>query len=206
MPPRDDQEWERRRQQIMAGALAVFSTHGFEKATNRQIVEAAGIGSPGLIYHYFKDKRDLFLQVLEHYSTPVQALSQADALMALPPRVLLLRLGQSFAEMLANPTVQALFRVMLGESLRRPAVAAMINQAIPGRMFPFMTRYFAQQMALGTLRSMDPGVATRSFVGPLIFYLLTTTVFPQDDATTLDPKHFVEQAVDIFLRGMAPDG
>ena len=51
MPSRDEQDFEERRQQIIDGALEVFSEKGFEKATNKDIAEAAGIGSPGLIYH-----------------------------------------------------------------------------------------------------------------------------------------------------------
>ena len=61
MPPRDEQDFESRRQQIIDGALQVFASKGFEKATNKDIAVASGIGSPGLIYHYFKDKCDSFL-------------------------------------------------------------------------------------------------------------------------------------------------
>ena len=46
MPTRNDQEYEKRRQQIIDGALDVFSGKGFEKATNRDI--AALIFDQGL--------------------------------------------------------------------------------------------------------------------------------------------------------------
>nr|MDQ2998168.1 TetR/AcrR family transcriptional regulator [Chloroflexota bacterium] len=39
-----------RRQQIIAAALKVFSIKGFHKATNKDIAQAAGGISPGLIY------------------------------------------------------------------------------------------------------------------------------------------------------------
>ncbi|HCF29675.1 MAG TPA: TetR family transcriptional regulator, partial [Cyanobacteria bacterium UBA11049] len=47
MPPRDEQDFEVKRQQIIDGALQVFASKGFEKATNKDIAAAAGIGSPG---------------------------------------------------------------------------------------------------------------------------------------------------------------
>lgn len=50
MPPRDEQDFEDRRQQIIDCALQVFASKGFEKATNKDIAAASGIGSPGLIY------------------------------------------------------------------------------------------------------------------------------------------------------------
>ena len=43
-----------RRQQIIDGALDVFATKGFENATNKDIARASKIGSPALIYHYFR--------------------------------------------------------------------------------------------------------------------------------------------------------
>lgn len=59
-PRRDAGEYESKRQQIIDAALHVFASKGFEKATNKDIADEAKIASPGLIYHYFKDKGDLF--------------------------------------------------------------------------------------------------------------------------------------------------
>ena len=64
MAAQDDQERVQRRQQIIDGALTVFAEKGFDKATNQEIAEAAGIGSAGLIYHYFESKADLLRQVV----------------------------------------------------------------------------------------------------------------------------------------------
>src|SRR2546426_8948696 len=85
MPPRNEQDYEERRQQIIDGALQVFASRGFEQATNKEIAAAAGIGSPALIYHYFKDKSDLFRQVLEQRVPLLQLLAPPDELLALPP-------------------------------------------------------------------------------------------------------------------------
>ncbi|HBE34387.1 MAG TPA: TetR family transcriptional regulator, partial [Cyanobacteria bacterium UBA11368] len=41
MPAHDQVEFERRRQQIIDGALEVFASKGFEKATNKDIAQAA---------------------------------------------------------------------------------------------------------------------------------------------------------------------
>src|SRR5262249_10292239 len=98
MPSRDEQDFEERRQQIIDGALAVFSEKGFEKATNKDIAEAAGIGSPGLIYHYFKDKSDLFRQVLEQRAPVLQLIARGDSIMDLPPREALTLFGNAFIE------------------------------------------------------------------------------------------------------------
>ena len=95
MPPRDEQDFEAKRQQIIDGALQVFSSQGFEKATNKEIAQAAHIGSPGLIYHYFKDKADLFSQVMEERATVLQFIMHGDEMMEQEPREVLSRFAQS---------------------------------------------------------------------------------------------------------------
>ncbi len=61
--PKRHRKTELRRQQIFSGALACFERKGFHETSVTDIAEAAGISS-GLIYQYFKDKRDLLFQVI----------------------------------------------------------------------------------------------------------------------------------------------
>ena len=49
---------EERRQQSIAAARCVFARKGFLGPTNQDIALAAGV-TPGLLYHYFADKRAL---------------------------------------------------------------------------------------------------------------------------------------------------
>jgi AcrR family transcriptional regulator len=203
MPSRNETEFEQRRQQIMDGALRAFAEKGFERATNKDIANAAGIRSPGLIYHYFEDKGDLFRRMLERYLPVVQLLEKGDDFLEAPPREALTTFARAVARSLTNPAVVALVKVMLGESLRRPSVAEMVNAALPRRGFTFLSRYLAHQMDAGRLRRMDPSVAVRCFAGPLLIYVLSREVFPQSDSRTLDPDTMADAAVDVFLCGMA---
>ena len=206
MPSRDEQDFEDRRQQIIDGALAVFSEKGFEKATNKDIAEAAGIGSPGLIYHYFKDKSDLFRQVLEQRAPVLQLIARGDAIMDLPPREALTLFGNAFIESIENRTAISMFKLILSEAVRHPLVAEMFNKVGPGRGFGFLTRYLVHQMDIGALRRADPGAAVRCFVGPLIAYVITREVFRQPDAATLNPETMVATLVETFLHGMSVSG
>lgn len=65
-----------KRDKIINAALAEFAANGYEKASTNGIVKNAGI-SRGLLYHYFKDKKELY-EVLKKYA--VQTL--ADRLIA----------------------------------------------------------------------------------------------------------------------------
>ncbi len=202
MPPRDEQDYETRRQQIIDGALQVFSTKGFERATNKDIAQAANIGSPGLIYHYFKDKTDLFRQVLEQRALPLQLLANADELMDRPPREVLTMFADSFVSAFSNRSAVSMFKLLLGESFKHPAMADLFNHIGPGRGFAFLRRYIEHQMDKGTLRRIDAGAAVRCFMGPMLAYAITREVFVQPDSRTLGPRTMIEAHLDVFLRGM----
>src|SRR5882757_4467624 len=51
-----------RREQILDGARACFSRYGYEGATVRRLEEATGM-SRGAIFHHFRDKDSLFLEL-----------------------------------------------------------------------------------------------------------------------------------------------
>lgn len=202
MPPRDEQDFEGRRQQIIDGALQIFASKGFEKATNKDIAAAAGIGSPGLIYHYFKDKSDLFQQVVEQRLPVLQLLTHSEEIMTKAPHDVLTLFGNAFLKASENPTSVALIKLLLGEAFRQPQVAEMFNTIGPSRSFAFLTRYLARQMATGVIKPMNPGAAARCFIGPLVAYMLTRIIFPQPDTQELSSEIMVTTAVEVFLRGM----
>lgn len=206
MPARDEHERERRREQIMDGALQVFASKGFDRATNQDIARAAGIRSPGLIYHYFAGgKLELFQHMLRHFAPVLDLFDHPEALMDRPPQEVLPLVASSLLKVTENRLAISAIKVMVGEATRRPAVASMINVLGPQRAFGFLSRYLARQMELGALRRVDPGIATRCFVGPLIFYILTREVFVQPDAASLSTETMVASAVELFLRGTAPE-
>ncbi|MBD0344821.1 MAG: TetR/AcrR family transcriptional regulator [Coleofasciculus sp. Co-bin14] len=202
MATRDTQDFESRRQQIIDGALKVFASKGFEKATNKDIAAASSIGSPGLIYHYFKDKGDLFRQVIEQRVPMLQIHKKSEEMMALPPQEALTLFASTFLKVVDNPTAIALVKLMLGEAIRRPHVAEMINTIGPLRNFALLTRYLEKQMDAGVLRRTNPGAAARCFVGSLIAFMVTRELFPQPDAEMLEAETMVKTAVEVFLRGM----
>jgi len=202
MPSRDEQDYERRRQRILDGALEVFASKGFEKATIKDIAAAAGVGSPALIYHYFKDKADVFEHLAGQRIPLLELVRHPDAFMRLPPREALTAFASGLARAADNRGTISLMKLMLGESLRRPAVAAMLNAVGPSRGFALLARYLDQQMELGVLRRMDLGIAVRCFFGPIAAYILTREVFTQPDSRTLTGDQMIAAAVDVFLRGM----
>lgn len=204
MAKRDDREFENRRLQLLEGALQAFSEKGFLKTTNRDIARAAGIGSPGLIYHYFKDKEALLQATLEQHAPLLQLLAHEEEFHALEPEAALLRAGRAYLQMMQSPRMAAFFRLLIGEALRRPALANTFVEIGPRRGLEFLSRYLAAQMERGTLRAVDPALAARSFIGPLVLAKIAQILLPQPNALAVDGEALLETHTGIFLRGMQP--
>src|SRR5262245_38495779 len=72
---------EARRQAILEAAAAVFVADGFAAAKLDDVAEKAGVAK-GTIYLHFKDKQDLFEQMVREAVSPV--IARLEALAKLP--------------------------------------------------------------------------------------------------------------------------
>jgi len=198
------EDFEQKRRQIIDGALHVFASRGFLGATNRQIAAAAGIRSPGLLYHYFADKEDLFRSVLESKLSLLRLLDHPEEVRALAPREALGRIGRAYAGLAEDEEAAALLRLVLGEAVRQPAVAEMVGRFGPARILQSLAECLQEWMQRGLLRPADPAAAARAFLGPLVVFVLTRIVFRRPEALSETPESVVESAVDLFLRGLEP--
>jgi TetR/AcrR family transcriptional regulator, mexJK operon transcriptional repressor len=202
MPAYDPDEFEQKRNQILDGALDAFAEKGFENATNKDIARAAGIGSPGLIYHYFTDKADLFRRTLERHAPVFAIVNHPEEIMDKEPREVLTLFARTVLRSIENRRLVAAYRIIFGEAVRRPQLAEMINKIGPSRGFALLRTYLEKQMDAGVIRRMEPGIAVRCFVGPLIAYVLTREFIRQPDSESISIDTMVENAVEVFLKGM----
>lgn len=206
MPRRKPEFVDQKRQQIIDGALKVFARKGFAKATNRDVAEAAGINSPGLIYHYFKDKADLLRAVVESHALPIQMATHAEEIMDLPPETVLTQFGRNYLRLLDDSQFGDALKLILGEAIRDVAFAKQFGEIGPLRAWGFLSEYLQHQMNQGTLRPCDPNIAVRCFMGPLILHVMTNRVLQITEETEIAPDALLTMTVEIFLRGMQPEG
>ena len=194
-----------RRNQILDAALKVFATKGFRETTNRDIAQEAGINSPGLIYHYFKDQEDLFRAVIQERAPIFQLTQIAPAALAdQPPRTVLTFIARTFMETVSDPTTLQLIRLIMGEGLRQTEVAQMVYEFGSSHMLTFLYQYFEQLMDRGDIRRADLGATARTFLGPLFVYLFTALLWELPDERTPDAETQIAATVDVFLEGMKP--
>jgi AcrR family transcriptional regulator len=85
------QQAESTRQRVLATARRLFTEQGYFATGTSEIVEAAGVGTRGALYHHFADKKALFRAVFE----AVEADLGATAGVALSGTTWFERLGQA---------------------------------------------------------------------------------------------------------------
>ncbi len=202
---RKEDDYEAKRQQIIDGALEVFAEKGYEKASNKEIARASGIGSAGLIYHYFKDKQHLHREVLEQRLPVLQLLANPQELEGLPPAETLMRFGRAFLQVPEATQPVSLLRLMLGGATRNSVVADLFWQAGPMRGLEFLKKYLQGAMQAGQLRQVDPTFAEMQFMGPLMMSLLSRIVFTKSAIAAIDAEAMLEQHVPLFLDALRPE-
>lgn len=200
--PMRSSETDDRRHQILEAAMRVFSTKGFHKTTNKDIAEAAGGISPGLIYHYFKDKHDLFMSIITERMPIFQLVEHTDELLELPPREALSQIGLAYLRALQAPGTVAFFRIVLGDILQFPQLADAFYRGTIARVFGVVKRYLQHQIDTGVLKPHDTSIATRTLMGGFLAHVLVRELFRQPEAIAADTDQVVAQVVDTFLYGL----
>jgi AcrR family transcriptional regulator len=191
-----------RRQQIIEAALKVFSTKGFHKATNKDIAQAAGGISPGLIYWYFKDKEDLFLSIIRERAAIFQLADHPERLMELPPREGLALIGRTYLSIFKVPGNVAILRMLIGEAVRFPQVAEMFYKQAARRFLGLLSQYLQHQADLGRLRPHNAQIAARSFLGMFVVNIVTRELMRDPEMLATPDELLVATVLDIFLTGL----
>lgn len=77
---------DRRRAQLLELGIDLFSKHAYEDISIDGLAEAAGI-SKGLLYHYFRSKREFYVETVRAASRRLQLLTMPDPQLPPPARL-----------------------------------------------------------------------------------------------------------------------
>ncbi len=193
-----------RREQILEAAMRVFARKGYGGATNKDIALEAGI-TPGLIYHYFEDKRALFEAIFVERS-PIaisqDVLSSADAL-DLDPRELMIRLVTAIAGRLESGEYGPAFRVMVGEMMRDPDMAAMFSRNAR-QVVGLLGGYLQRQIERGRIRPVDPYLTAQLLFGSLVATMMKRTIIGDAKLCSYSHEQIATALVELSLYGLEP--
>jgi AcrR family transcriptional regulator len=179
-------------QTILDAATQVFLTHGYSAATTDMIQREAGV-SKATLYTAFGGKEALFGAVIER-----QCATLGQAVLAVEPasedlEKTLNELARAYLDIVLSPNGLALFRVVVGEAPRFPALARMFYVRGPRAMVEAVQSRLASAAEAGTLDVQSVGLAAAA----QIFVGLVRSEAQRDI--------WVQWAVQTFLRAFARD-
>ncbi|MCW2274494.1 TetR family transcriptional regulator [Rhodoblastus acidophilus] len=168
---------EARRQAILDAALDAFVSQGFAAARLDDIVAAAGVAK-GTIYLFFRDKQDLFEQVVRGAIGPVFAEMAALAEKTDAPfDVMLAALFEKFQrDILATPK-REIPRLILAEGRRFPELAAFYHREVITPGLDLLRRLARRAHQRGELASDALVRQPLLAFAPMLVSLLWTSTF-----------------------------
>ncbi len=163
---------------IFLTAAELFSTHGYERVSIRQICEAVGVGKPTL-YYYFKDKETLLEELIDFSRQLGEKLlrefvdNESDYLRRLHG---ILKVQQAFVR--RYPNFVRFFIVLnifsLPERIRQKVIG------IQQERYNFMREFFLQGREQGIVPpELDVDLLTTSFLGTINLMIVLEIFHPE---------------------------
>ena len=191
-----------RRDQILGAALRVFAEKGFDRATNKDIARAAGI-TPGLIYHYFKSKKDVLLEAIERHSPLTVIRSATPEMLDAPPEQFLRNFVSEALAVLEDEKFVALLKVFLPEAMHHGNLSPFVFSAMT-EATSFLESYLKRKMERGELRPADAGLTSHILLGGLMDLVLRRRVIRDPTVTGFTREQIVDTIVSTTLHGLLP--
>jgi len=196
-----------KQRQIQAAARRLFVQRGFEGTTTDALAAAAGV-SKQTLYRYYPSKDQLLVAVMR--TMTVEPLL-GPALLALPPHATrrtleqrLVALAAAILERALDPEYLDLARLVIGESGRRPELAALFRHAVASAGSAGVQQLLAAAQAQGLLRpDVEPGQAVPLFAGPLLAWVLGSGLLAGGQPPQVPSERALADLVRLFLDGVA---
>jgi AcrR family transcriptional regulator len=184
--PRKRAEPQIRRQALLDAALAVFSADGFAAAKLDDIAAKAGVAK-GTIYLYFRDKDDLFEQIVRGAVKPVD--TQLQTLAAMPDistRDLLAKIFEVFHSDILATNRRLIIRLVLTEGARFPKIAEFYHREVISKGMGLVRLILQRGVARGEVASPDLARFPQLFFAPMMMAVLWDDLFAKFEPLDVD--------------------
>lgn len=203
LPPR----MRAKQDQIRAAAQELFLERGFAGTSTDAISSEAGV-SKETLYRHFPSKEELLADCLDHLVADFSMgeLFAADGSQPINDRDdlrnALLGLAQGLVENLMQPDYLALARVIITETPRLPQLGNIFRSAVPENAFRSITNLLEKAQRAQVARVADAEAAARTFVGPLLTYVLIDGLLVGEGPIRRPQPDRIEAIVDLYLQAI----
>lgn len=178
-----------RRKAILDAALDEFSKEGFAATRLEDVARRAGVAK-GTIYLHFRDKEELFQELIRSMMTP-----QLDALVALqdldaPVQVVLRKFAELFQREVLGTRRRDVMRLVIAEGPRFPAIAEFYYREVVSRGVAALRRVLQRGVERGELAHKELADYPQLVVAPAVLAIHWASLFqafaPLDAEKMLD--------------------
>lgn len=190
---------------ILAAASELFSQYGFEPVSMNAIAERAGV-SKANVFHHFKSKNDLYVQVLRAACRESrEELEALDLRQGCVRERLKTYAARHLESMLSNERDS---RLILREVLENePGRARQLAEDVFRDGFVRLAETLRESQRLGVFRAdLQPADLAVLMIGANVFYILSREVLRHLPEVGLaeEPDRYSEMFMEILLRGASP--
>jgi AcrR family transcriptional regulator len=191
---------EQKHSSIVAAAIQIFLKKGFESASMDEIAAAAQV-SKRTVYQHFTNKEQLFQKILvEHWqSANITRQTLFNSAKSLTDN--LKHFAKTFLDFVYQPQTMDLFRLLISESPRFPALAQSLVMNGKAPFTQELIHFLEQQKKTGVLKIKDSERAASFFIGQLKeyhFWPMMLGFVPKSDLPHRDT--LISESVAMFIK------
>jgi len=191
------------RERIIDASLKMFGERGFKGSTTKEIAGKARVNEV-TIFRLFGSKRDLFEAVIVERS-PMALIKRE---ISLDPDAdiedLFVRNAKAVLGILRSN--KHLFMVMFGDAWRQPRTRSTISNVLMKKGTEFGAEFMRVQMERGRIRTMEPEIVARAWMGMVQAYFITTDLLEGRSPSLEDDERVIRGFASIFLDGVRLEG
>ena len=203
---REQPRWARRKEarpaELLVAALELFSERGYAATRLDDVAKRAGV-SKGTVYLYYSSKEELFKAVIREGLVPV--LERGEKMVAEhrgSTADLIRSLIHGWWESIGSTPYAGITKLMISECRNFPELGSFYVEEVITRGHTLVRKALRRGIDRGELRPLESEYATRLVFAPLVLHVIWRYSFDFCGAGRLDPQIYIEQHLDILLRGL----
>ncbi len=198
---------DERRAQILQVAIRLFSYKGFSGTTTKEIASAAGV-SEAMVFRHFATKHELYHAILDYKACqdgmktlPWEDKAQNKAIDEKDDYKVFYTLAlKALKHQQDDP---GLMRLLFHSALEGHELSEMFFDQFVSRMYEFIGSYIRKRQEDGAMRSVEPRVVVRAFLGMLIHHSLNNILWDKSRRLlNISNEEAAHEFVTILLNGV----
>jgi TetR/AcrR family transcriptional repressor of mexJK operon len=196
-----------KRNQILAGARAVFLRDGFAAASTDAIAAVAKV-SKRTLYVYYPSKEELFAGVMRDLTIENPQNRALESIEEMSPgseeelRRDLLELARKIIASMMQPDYLALLRTTIADTHRFPQLGGLFRASVPERAMRSFAVFIERGRERGVVGpDVDGDTAARMFIGPLLTYAVLNGLLAEGPPRP-PAQEKIEEIVELYMKAI----